>query len=128
MATVTLARVDHGTAGMSVNVGETWIATWTLTTADATGDPAVFPVSNDVSVQAYGTWGSGTLNIKGTNETDVSPSNGVNLTDPTQTTIALTSNGVNQILEKTYQYWPVLTGSTGATITVKLLFIGTFSH
>jgi hypothetical protein len=128
MATVTLARVDHGTAGMSVNVGETWIATWTLTTADATGDPAVFPVSNDVNVHAYGTWGDGTLNIKGTNETGVSPSNGVNLTDPTQTTIALIGNGTKQILEKTYQYWPVLTGSTGATITVKLLFIGTFSH
>jgi len=46
------------------------IGSWTLTTADPTGDDFVIWPRGDFSVHAYGTWGGATLVLEGHNDTD----------------------------------------------------------
>lgn len=93
---------------------------WTLTTADATGSALVIPSHADKTVQAYGTWGSGTLTIQGANHPS-SPT-WATLTDQIDNALSFTDDTkIEVIAQNPYQIRPVLTGSTGATVTVVLV-------
>jgi hypothetical protein len=89
---------------------------WSLTTADATGDALVIPAFADKTVQAYGTWGSGTLTFQGANH-PTSPSWNT-LTDGSDNDLTFTADKIEVLAQNPYQIRPVLSGSTGATITV----------
>ena len=99
------------------------IVKWVLTSADFEGAPFVAPAFTDVTIHAYGTdWNGRTLNFRGSLEVATAPSNYVNLTDPTQTTIALTVAGIKTVLENAYQYSPLLTGAPTNDVTVIAIF------
>jgi len=122
---MTIAYTVEGKVGSDIGgieYGKTIIVTWVLTSSDFEGDPFIAPTMTDVTVQAYGTdWNSRTLNFRGTLEVGT-PSNYVNLTDPTQTTIALTANGIKAVLENVYQYSPLLSGAPTNDVTVKAIY------
>lgn len=99
--------------------GQTRIYKWTLTTADPTGRAIIVGMRGDGSVQAFGTFGGGTVTL------DLS----LCLTeeyyfaakDYGGTLIALTADGGMDIKQRTYRLRPKITGSTGATVTVLVL-------
>jgi len=93
---------------------------WTLTTADPTGDPLVLPTAADKTVQAYGAFGSGTLTLQGANHPS-SPT-WATLTDQVDNNLSFTDNTkIEVVAQNPFQIRPVLTGSTGASITVLLV-------
>lgn len=92
---------------------------WILTTTDNTGAPYKFAGHYpDKVIQALGTFGSGSVKPRGTNE--VTPTSWCQLNDSNETPIAITTAGMSQILENMFQFSPSLDGSTGATVTVLL--------
>ena len=92
------------------------IYSWTLTTADATGDPLYHTSHADKTVQVYGTLGSGTVTFQGANHP--TSHTWATLTDHADNAIALTVAGLKLIAQNPYAIRPVLSGSTGATVTV----------
>jgi len=92
---------------------------WTLTDADPTGDWQPNITGADRTVQVIGTFGGGTVTMQGTNEV-VSPANPVTLKDDLNTAVTFTAAGARFIRENMYNTRPVLSGSTGATVTVLL--------
>lgn len=97
------------------------IITWTLTTADPTGDAVTVPMYADKSIQAYSVaWGGSTVIPEGSN--DSASSTFANLRDPNSVAISFTSDGLKQILENTYKLRPRLSnGGVAATVTIKIL-------
>jgi hypothetical protein len=89
---------------------------WTLSTADPQGDALVLPSHADKTIQVYGTFGSGTVDIQGANH-PTSPT-WSNLTDQSDNFLAFTSAKIEVIIQNPYQIRPVISGSTGATVTV----------
>jgi len=93
---------------------------WTLTTADPNGDALVLPTAADKTVQAYGTWGSGTLTLQGANHPS-SPT-WATLTDQIDNNLTFTDDTkIEVVAQNPFQIRPVLTGSTNASITVLLV-------
>ncbi len=114
--------------------GDAYVVTWVLVSGSLDGEWFIAPAETDVSIQAYGSdWNSQTLNFQGTNETtnlpvkttaSAVPSNPVNLTEPTRTTIAMTGTAnVDQVLENMLQYRPLLGGNPTNSVTVKMLIV-----
>lgn len=103
------------------DTGRVKIYQWVLTTADPTG-AALFHVGHfpDKTIQAHGTFGGGTITLNGSNEIAAATSAQA-LNDVTPAAIGLTSGGIKQVLENTHQVYPVLSGSTGGSVTVLLL-------
>ncbi len=97
--------------------------TWLLTTANADGSYEQVPEYGDKTVHAFGTFGAGTLTLEGSNEPAV-PTAPIGLKDLQDTAIALTANGMKTIQENPRQIRPLLTGSTGATVTVIMTIRG----
>jgi hypothetical protein len=108
MAAVT--RTEHA--------GNSYMASWTLTTADHTGDSYEHPGAADRTVQASGTFGGATVAIEGSNNGSTwSP-----LTDPGGTAITFTSAGIEAIAENPlYVRARLSVTGIGATIVVNML-------
>lgn len=114
--TKTQVLVDlHGTldavAGYSLQ--------WAAAANGDTGAPQLLPGYADKSIQVTGTFGSGgSCTLEGSND-------GVNyfaLTDPTGTTIAITSAGGKAITESTMYIRPHVTAGDGTTALVATVF------
>ncbi len=90
---------------------------WDLTTADPTGTALAIPSFYDKTVQAYGTWGSGTLKIQGANH-PTTPTYAT-LTDQSDNDLSFTDDTkIEVIAQNPFLIRPVLTGSTGATLII----------
>lgn len=121
--TVAYEAISKRAYDLGTEHGEAIVVTWILTSADFEGDPFIAPTFTDITVHAYGTdWNGKLLNFRGTNEVAASPSNYANLTDPTQTVIALTVPGIKTVLENAYQYSPLLSGAPTNDVTVIAIF------
>ena len=91
--------------------------TWTLTTADPTGDPISWSDWTDRSVQMTGTWGGATCVLEGANVATYLP-----ITDPQSNAVSKTSDALEACVEVTRFVRPRLsTVGVGATIVVTLL-------
>lgn len=90
---------------------------YTLTNADATGVGFPFPEYADVCVSATGTFGTGTINIEGSNDgTNWVPVHNTGGTAATTTTAALI-----QLLERPMYLRPRMSGNTGGE-SVSVIF------
>jgi len=102
------------------------VVKWVLTTADPDGTWYMAGHKSDKSVHTFGTIGTATLTIQGSNESDVAvPANPVKLHDPSHGAAGLvftTLPQLEQVLENTWWIRPSLTvPGAGATVTVELL-------
>lgn len=91
---------------------------WGPIAAGDTCNPVSYPKLNDVSIQAEGTFGGGTITLGGSND-------GVNyegLRGPDSVAISFTSAGLKAVLEHTLYTRPILTGGAAAAVTVSMLF------
>lgn len=99
--------------------GSTVLLSWTLTSAASdVGLPYAVPAHSDKSIHVSGTFGSGTVTVQGSNN---GGSSYIGLTDPTQTAISITSEGIKAILENTALIRPVLTGGSSAAVVISIL-------
>lgn len=114
-----MATVSHDTTRVSGTPAIQHVQ-WVLTTADSDGEYVSIPEYADKTVHVYGTFGSGTLALQGTNE-DGTPANPISLTDPQGNAIELTAAGIKAVTENPLKARPLLTGSTGASVTVLLV-------
>jgi hypothetical protein len=105
----------------NTNAGR-FVAQWTLTDADATGDWIETSIGADKSVQVIFSAGSGTVTLQGSNEPGT-PTTGWGLRDVTHTALSFTASGGDQILEHSLKVRPVLSGGSGATIQVYLCLV-----
>jgi hypothetical protein len=109
--------------------GNTYRASWTLTTAAGTGVFLKQPGASDRSVQAFGTFGGATCILEGSNDprVETDPGNAVwsPLTDASTTAISFTAAGIEAVNENPLYIRPRLSvAGTGATITVSLVSKG----
>jgi hypothetical protein len=110
-----MATVSRSDAG-----GGCYLYTWTLTTADHTGDALTIPGAPDKSVQFAGTWGGATAILEGSNNGTVH----VGLADPQGNAISKTSDtgALEAVLENTVTIRPRLSAvGVGATVVASLL-------
>lgn len=91
--------------------------TWTLTTADSEGAWVKFAEFRDRCVTITGTFGAGTVLMKGSNDNGT---NSFTLTDPQGNAISTGVAAMEQVLESPEKVRPVITGSTAATVVVTL--------
>lgn len=76
---------------------------------------------NDKCLHVFGTWGTATVTIEGTNESGT-PTSAIGLTDPTQTAISMTANAIKQVLENPLYVRIKVTGGDGTTsLTARLV-------
>ncbi len=104
--------------------GRTTRHTWTLTTADGTGDAISIPGAADRTVQFLGTFGSATVLMEGSLVDDPSAddTDWFTLTDGQGTAISFTAKGGEFVAENTLWLRPRLSvAGSGAAITVRLL-------
>ena len=116
-----MAEVLQLNANIVLGVAEKMsVYRWTLTDADPTGDPLYQMVHTDKTVQVYGTFGGGTVTFQGS----CSPTSPVwaTLTDHADNAVALAAPGMKLIAQNPFAIRPVLSGSTGATVTVLAVF------
>jgi hypothetical protein len=99
--------------------GKVWLVKWVLANGDS-GRPIVAWNYSDISVQVYGTFGTGgSVQPEGSNDIDTATATFFTLRDPGGLPIAFTSAGGKQILEHTYIIRPRCTAGDGTTaITV----------
>lgn len=100
-----------------------FVALWTLTDADPTGDWLECAIGSDKSVEVVFAAGTGTVTLHGSNIPGT-PGNGFGLRDATHTALSYTSSNGHQILENTLKVRPVLAGGSGATVHVYLCVNG----
>lgn len=103
-------------------------AVWTPITS-ATSDVCLavsLPNHKAVSIQVKGTFGSGTVTLNGSNDqvNVASPAMiGLNTSVGTPAAISITSAAIDTILEQTLQVQPVLSGGSGTSLTITMLFV-----
>jgi hypothetical protein len=111
MAEVTPTKTDI--------VGDCYLHSWALLTADHTGVAIAMPGARDRTVQAVGTnWGAATAALEGSMDgTNFSP-----LTDVTGAAIEFTGNGISVVAENPmYIRARLTTVGTAAVVAVHLL-------
>jgi hypothetical protein len=106
-----LGNSSYGDTGV-----DGWLITWENIGNADTPMPVTYPGYGSKSFQAEGTFGGTTVSIQGSND----GVNYHNLTDPTETTISLTSGGLREVLEHTLYLQPALSGGSGSSITATL--------
>jgi hypothetical protein len=111
MATVTTTDINGD--------GSVFMAVWTLTTADHTGDGISWCDWTDRSATFISAaWGGSTAALEGSNDN----TNWVPITDPQGTAITRTSNGIEAATEITrFVRARLTTPGTAATVTATLL-------
>lgn len=87
------------------------VATWTPLLNGDVGDSFSCAPYTDKSVQVFGTFGSASLALQGSND----GTNWVALSDPQGITIAITSTGIKMVSEATVYIRPSVTGGGGTT-------------
>lgn len=93
---------------------------WTGLVQGDDGEWRLLAHYGDKCLHVFGTFGGATVILEGSNE-DV-PTNAAQLTDPTQTVIALTANGIKQVLENPLWVRPRISGGDGTTsVTARLV-------
>lgn len=95
-----------------------WKAVWANVTENDTCTAVTLASYSDKSIQVEGTFGTGSVACQGSND-------GTNfraLTDPGQTTIAITSAGIKQVTEATIKTRPAITAGSGATLAITMFF------
>ena len=99
--------------------GSTLLVTWSGLTSADTCQAVSYPEYSDRSVHVSGTFSSASVALWGSNNgTTFAP-----LNDPTRTVIALTTEGVQAVLENTLYVQPVATAGTGGqALTISMLF------
>lgn len=117
MAAVTPTYTDVSRAGGGTAV----LVVWTPVTSAGSDTcvPAQLPALADKSIHVSGTFGGGTVTLGGSNN---GGSSYIGLTDPTQTAISITSEAIKAVLENTQLVKPVLTGGSGTSLTISMLF------
>lgn len=99
--------------------GEAYKVVWTGLDGDDDGEPVTLIPYSDRSVQVEGTFDSGTVTIKGSND----GTNYEALRDPSSTSLTFTAAGLKGILEAVHKIKPVVTGGGGScALTVTMYF------
>lgn len=114
MANPTYNPLTGSTNGGPYADGSVMQMSYTLTTADATGAGFPFPEYADICVSATGTFGSGTVNIEGSND----GTTWVAVHNTAGTAATISTAALVQLLERPLYMRATLTGSTAATVTV----------
>ena len=103
--------------------GEVILHTWPNLGPGDTGEPVMLEHMGDRTVQAYGTFGAGTVSFEGTLETSGAPAHFATLTDPQGNDLTFTgtpTERVEAVTELVYQIRP--NASAGVTsVTAKML-------
>lgn len=114
MATIPAAVKDITFKGN----GAAYQVIWTPVTENDTCAPVRFPEYSDRSIQVAGTFGGSSTAIQGSND----GTNYASLRDPSHTTIAITSAGIQAVLENSVYTQPVISGGSSQSLTVSMLF------
>ena len=94
------------------------LITYTLTSADHTGDAVAWCDWADRSVTFVGTWGGATAALEGSND----GTNWVPITDAQGTAITKTANGIEAAVELTrFVRARLSTAGSGATVTASII-------
>ncbi len=92
--------------------------TWTPVTEADTCAPVSLPEYADKSIQVFGTFGSATIALHGSNDGGTTFAA---LNIPAGTAIGITAAGIKAVLENTEQIKPVTSGGTGSSLSVVVL-------
>lgn len=95
-----------------------WKVQWTPVTEADTCASVTLSNYSDRSIQVTGTFGGGSVACQGSND----GTNFAALTDPGQTTIAITTAGIKQVTEASILTRPNVTGGTGQSLTITMFF------
>jgi len=98
--------------------GSAWQVQWTPVTEADTCAVVKFPEYADRSIQVAGTFGSATVVLNGSND----GTNFAGLRDPSHTAISITSAAIQAVLENTVYTQPSISGGTGQSLTISMLF------
>lgn len=96
---------------------QTVIATWSGMTGGDDGAPVRYAGAADRTAQVVGTFNGATVTLQGS----LDGSNWASLTDAQGNAIAMTSAGLEAVTELVRYVRPVVTGGSGASITVMLM-------
>lgn len=114
-----MATIKPTVTAVGVGNNAAQLVIWTPVTEADTCAPVSFPDLTDRSVHAYGTFGSATVAVHGSNNNGVSF---VALNDPGGTVIGITSEKIKAILENSQQIKPVMSGGSSQALSVAILF------
>lgn len=99
-----------------------WQVQWSnIGNSDSPAPTSQFSGYAGKSFQAEGTFGGTTVQCQGSND----GTNFHQLNDPSMTAIGLSSGGIREVLEHTHYFQPALSGGSGSSITVTMLFVKT---
>jgi len=97
--------------------GNTHLNTWSLTSADATGNPVQRPGASDRSVHVFGAFDGATVTIQGT----LDGANYATIHDQGGVALTFVQAGILAVSENVLAIRPVLSGGSGsAAVTVHL--------
>ena len=118
MADTANAPTGALTTGLGPSGTTSYVVSWAAVNGSGTGALMECPGAPE-SIQAYGTWGSGTLVLKGTNEpVNMANPTVIGLTSDGTAAISLTANGLKKVWENVKCIQPVITGGTGTSVNV----------
>ena len=119
MATIMWTQAEVGSIDRSVLQ-----ITWAPVTSDSGNNdictPLQLPQYTSKSVHVFGTFGSSTVVINGSNNGGVSF---VPLDDPNGVAISISSENIEQISQNTQQVQPAISGGTLASVTIIMLCV-----
>jgi hypothetical protein len=113
MATIVPTKVLVGNGD-----GSTFTMTWTPVTESDVCQAVSLPEYADKSVHASGTFGGASVRVYGSNN----GSTFVALNDASSTAIAISAEGIKQVLENTLLVKPDCTGGSAQSLTITMLF------
>jgi len=114
MATITgtLTRVEPGYGA--------WKAVWTALGDADQGSAIKVPMGSEKSFQVFGTFGSATVVLQGSND----GTNWASLTDPQGNAISKTAAALEAVSEHTLYIRPSTSGGTGTNVDVIVFIAG----
>ncbi len=113
-----MATIQATVTGVGNNDRSTLLVVWAAVTESDVCQPVSYPEFADKSVHPSGTFGGASVRVYGSNN----GSTFVALNDASSTAIAISSEGIKQVLENTLFVKPDMTGGSGQTITISMLF------
>lgn len=114
MAEVKATITELQTAGL----GDAYKVVWPLLAGTDTGEAVALYGYNDRSVQVEGTFDSGTVTMKGSNDS----TNFEGIRDPSSTALTFAAAGLKGVLEAVVQMKPVVSGGGGScALTVTMI-------
>ena len=116
MAAIKVTLTDVSSKGD----GSAMKAVWAAVTENDTFVAVSMPEYLRASVHISGTFGGGTVVLKGSN----TGTNFFGLDDIEGTAISMTSEGLKQVQEGTQYFQPTHSGGSSSSITVTMLFVG----